>query len=169
MKVRILQSTRADVAGEAMMLEGGKTYDLPEALVRALVKKGVGLEEKSAEAEPKEEEPEGVDIEDFTKKSRSEGALWIRTSELNEGDEFEVLGAGYVDNETFDKPYLCIPVLYKGLEKKLRLGVQNVERIAKKLGKNSALWVGKKIVVTAMEDCPGLGKEKRRAILDGVP
>ena len=126
------------------------------------------LEEELPESAP----AGGVDVDAFILAAKTEASEWITTAEIKEGDEFEVTGAGEVDDETFERSYVCVPVRFKGEDRKLRLGVKNVERIKKKLGSNTAQWVGKRIRVTVVETVKGLSKkhgiEVRRMILDGV-
>ena len=114
----------------------------------------------------------GVDVDAFLKAAKIEAGEWITAAEVKEGDEFEVMGPGEVDAETFDRSYLCILVKYKNADRKLRIGTKNAERIRSKLGRYSAAWVGKKIRVTVVEIVKGLSKkqgvEVKRMILDGV-
>lgn len=179
MKVRALVSRKVSFGKRTWDLEAGKIYDLPDAVAKKTIEQNVCKAEPDA-APPTELLPElevgggegGVDVGDFIDKARAGGSVWIRTSELKKGDEFEVLDPGEVDTETFDRPYLCILVRYQDLERRLRVGAQNAERIAGKLGKSSADWVGRKIRVLTLEDCPQLTKrrgiETRRAVLEGV-
>lgn len=158
-------------------LKEGEYYDLPDpvaqkAIEGKIVRKAEDIRIEEAKPSSPAAKAKGVDVQDYIDKARSEGGVWIRTAELSEGDELEVIGPGEVDSETFDRPYLTLPVMYKGNEKRLRIGSQNAERISRKLGKNSAQWVGHKIRVLALEPCPGLTKSRgvvtKRAILDGV-
>ncbi len=177
MKVRALVSRKVSFGKRTWDLEAGKIYDLPDAVAKKTIDQSVCKAELDA-GPPTELLPElevgggGVDVEDFIDKARAGGSVWIRTSELKKGDEFEVLDSGEVDTETFDRPYLCIQVRYQDFERRLRVGAQNAERIASKLGKSSADWVGRKIRVLTLEDCPQLtkrrGVETRRAVLEGV-
>ena len=132
----------------------------------------LGIFDREENGLPESAPLEGVNVDAFIEAARKETSEWITTSEVHEGDEFEVLGPGEIDDETFDRPYLCIPARYNNQERKLRLGVQNVERIRKKHGSNTADWVGKRIRVTVLELVKGLtkqrGVETRRMILDGV-
>ena len=132
----------------------------------------LGIFEKEEEGIPESAPLGGVNVDAFIEAARKEMGEWITTSEVHEGDEFEILGPGEVDDETFDRPYLCIPVRYNNQERKLRLGVQNVERIRKKHGSNTVDWIGKRIRVTVLELVKGLtkqrGVETKRMILDGV-
>ena len=125
-----------------------------------------------AEELPESPPAGGIDVDAFIEAAKAEAGEWITAAEVKEGDEFEVMGAGETDDETFDRPYLCVPVKYKGQDRKLRIGAKNAERIRPKLGKYSATWVGKKIQVTVVEVVKGLSKkqgiEVKRMILDGV-
>lgn len=114
----------------------------------------------------------GVDVDAFIKKAKAEAGEWITAAEVKEGDEFEVTGQGEVDDETFDRSYLVLPVRYSYADRKLRLGVRNVERIRRVLGPDTAQWVKQKIRVTVVETVKGLSKQRgvavKRMILDGV-
>lgn len=183
MKVRALVSRKVSFGKRTWKLESGKTYDLPDVVAEKTIAENIcealdvgppaeALSESVPIVAPLESGEGGVDVGDFIDKARAGGSVWIRTSELKKGDEFEVLDPGEVDTETFDRPYLCLLVRYQDLERRLRVGAQNAERIAGKLGKSSADWVGRKIRVHTLEDCPQLtkrrGVETRRAVLEGV-
>ena len=169
-KVEILRPVR--VGGKEF--NRGDTAEFSSATVEELEKLGYArrLGRDIEEVPATGTEQRGINVEEFLKESQATGAMFIRTSELEEGDEFEVLGPGEVDTETFDKPYIVLPVLYKGLERRLRLGPQNAARIRKKLGTTTAEWVGKKIRVLTLGPCPGLSRQRGerivRAILEGV-
>lgn len=64
-----------------------------------------------------------------------------------------------LDDETFDKSYIVINGIYdlSGDECNVRLGVQNLERIAEDLGDDETTWSGKKIVCIGTQTYPGLG------------
>jgi len=156
--------------GKAYM--SGTVKDIPEPQASMLAERGFLEPSGIPEVEEIEEIKPGVNLDQFLEQARTEGGVWIRSAEVAEGDTLEVLGPGEVDDETFDRPYLVLPVRYKGEERRLRLGVRNVERIKRVLGSNTAGWTGKKIKVTAVEVVPGLtkqrGVETKRMILDGV-
>lgn len=64
-----------------------------------------------------------------------------------------------LDDETFDKSYIVIDGVYdpSGEECKVRLGRQNLERIAEALGDDETTWLGKKLVCIGTQKYPGLG------------
>ncbi|GAH72154.1 unnamed protein product [marine sediment metagenome] len=64
-----------------------------------------------------------------------------------------------LDDETFDKSYIVINGIYdlSSEECNVRLGVQNLERIAEDLGDNETTWTGQKIVCIGTQTYPGLG------------
>ena len=138
----------------------------------SLIQSGMAVQVFEKKAEGLKETAAGVDVDQFIAAVQAETGIWIRASEVAEGDEFEVTGFGEIDDETFDRSYLVLPVRYKNEERKLRLGVRNAERIKKKLGSDTAGWVKKCIKVTAVELVPGLTKQRgvstKRMILDGV-
>ncbi len=63
------------------------------------------------------------------------------------------------DDETFDKAYIVIKGIYDptGEECNVRLGVQNVERIAEDLGDDETTWPGQKLVCIGTQTYSGLG------------
>jgi len=64
-----------------------------------------------------------------------------------------------LDDETFDKSYIVIDGIYdpSGEECQVRLGVQNLERIAEVIGDDETTWAGKKLVCIGTQKYPGLG------------
>ena len=150
----------------------GLSQDVPDDVGLSLISSGMAVQVFTKKNEELREPAVGVDVDTFIQAAQAEIGVWIRATEVVEGDEFEVTGFGEIDDETFDRSYLVLPVIYKGAERKLRLGVRNVERIKKKLGSDTAQWVKHKIKVTAVEIVPGLTKQRgietKRMILDGV-
>ena len=150
----------------------GLSQDIPDDVGLSLIASGMAVEVFTSKPVEIKEVAAGVDVDQFIAAAQAEIGVWIRATEVVEGDEFEVTGFGEIDDETFDRSYLVLPVLYKNAERKLRLGVRNVERIKKKLGSDTAQWMKKRIKVTAVEIVPGLtkqrGVETKRMILDGV-
>ena len=150
----------------------GIEQDLPDDVARELISSGMAERVLEQEANAIKEVTVGINIDKFIAAAQAETGIWIKAAEVSEGDEFEVTGFGEVDDETFDRSYLVLPVRYKNEERKLRLGIRSVERIKKKLGSDTAQWTKRKIRVTAVEVVPGLtkqrGVETKRMILDGV-
>lgn len=64
-----------------------------------------------------------------------------------------------LDEETFDKAYVVCNGIYDptGEECNVRLGVQNIKRIAEVLGDDESKWPEKKIQCITHQDYPGLG------------
>ncbi len=64
-----------------------------------------------------------------------------------------------LDDETFDKSYIVINGIYdlSGDECNVRLGVQNLERVAEDLGDDESTWPGQKLVCIGTQTYPGLG------------
>lgn len=64
-----------------------------------------------------------------------------------------------LDDETFDKSYIIVDGIYDptGEECRIRLGVQNLERIAEVLGDDETIWPGQKLVCIGTQKYPGLG------------
>jgi hypothetical protein len=84
---------------------------------------------------------------------------WISAEEVSEGDTFEILGAGVIDDESFDSVYLNIPVKYKDDKRKLRVGRENGRKIAEIYGTDREAWIGKSIRVAAIKEYKGLGQK----------
>ncbi|MBW2672035.1 MAG: hypothetical protein JRD89_01300 [Deltaproteobacteria bacterium] len=65
-----------------------------------------------------------------------------------------------LDDETFDKSYIVVTGEYDetGEECNVRLGVQNLKRIAEVLGDDEATWPGQKLKIIGYQDYPGLGQ-----------
>lgn len=101
-----------------------------------------------------------VDVEEY-KKGTSE---WLRGDDVQVGDRLTILDGGYFDDETFTdksgkgKLYFCtsMRLARTGEEKKVRLGPENVNRIAEKLGNNTATWVNKQVLVDEVKLYKGL-------------
>lgn len=76
-------------------------------------------------------------------------------------DSTVTIKAVSLDDETFDKAYVVLDGNYdpSGEECKVRLGVQNLERIANVLGDDETTWPGKKIVCIGTQTYPGLGTQ----------
>lgn len=64
-----------------------------------------------------------------------------------------------LDEETFDKSYIVIAGTYdpSGEDCNVRLGRQNLERIAKVLSDDETTWPGRKLVCIGTQKYPGLG------------
>jgi len=64
-----------------------------------------------------------------------------------------------LDDETFDKSYIIVDGLFDptGEECRVRLGVQNLERIAEVLGDDETTWPGQKLTCIGTQRYPGLG------------
>ena len=146
--------------------------DLPDDVARELISSGMAERVLEQEAKAIEEGAGGIDVDQFIKAAQDEAGAWIRAGEVQEGDTFTIHGRGTIDNETFDRPYIVLPVVYRDQERMLRIGVRSAERIRKVFGPNTTQWVGREIRVTAVEIVPGLSKQRgtevRRMILDGV-
>lgn len=92
---------------------------------------------------------------------------WLRGEDVKPGDVLTILSAGYLDDETFQdkagkpKEYYCtdMRLLRTGIEKKVRLGPENVSRIAEAFGDNTTSWVNKDVVVHDVKTYKGLGKK----------
>ena len=150
----------------------GLKQEVPEDIGLSLISSGMAERVLEAKAEATEAGAGGIDVDQFIAAAQAEAGVWIRASEVEEGDIFTVHGRGEIDNETFDRSYIVLPVIFRGEDRMLRVGVRNAERIRKIFGSNTTQWVGRNIRVTAVEVVAGLtkqrGVETKRMILDGV-
>ena len=146
--------------------------EVPEDIGLSLVQSGMAVQVFAPPEKIQEGGAGGVDVDAFIAAAQAEMGAWIRADEVQEGDLFTVHGRGEIDNETFDRPYLVLPVVYHDEERMLRIGVRNAERIRKMFGPNTTQWVGLELKVTAVELVPGLTKQRgietKRMILDGI-
>lgn len=101
--------------------------------------------------------------EEFAKFLKGE---WVSANEVSEGDTFKVTGAGEIDDSSFKSTYLILPVKYEGEARKLRVGRENGQEIAKVHGTDREAWIGKKIRVVAIKEYKKLGQ--KGMILRGV-
>lgn len=64
-----------------------------------------------------------------------------------------------LDDETFDKSYIVIDGIFdsSGEDCNVRLGVQNLARIAETLGDDENTWPGCKLICIGTQTYPGLG------------
>ena len=150
----------------------GLKQEVPEDIGLSLIQSGMAVQVSEAKNEEAEEGAGGVDVDAFIHVAQAETGVWIRASEVEEGDIITVHGRGVIDDETFGRSYIVLPVIYRGEDRMLRIGVRNAERIRKVFGSDTTQWVGREIHVTAVEVVPGLSKQRgvevRRMILDGV-
>jgi len=104
-----------------------------------------------------------VDVEEYKKGKGN----WLRGEDVEPGDILTVLSAGYIDDETFKdkdgkpKEYFCteMRLVRTGVEKKVRLGPENVKRIADGFGDDTAAWVKKDVVVDEVKVYKGIGQK----------
>lgn len=98
-----------------------------------------------------------VDIKEYLRKS---GGNWLRAGNVQVGDKLQLLDDGFIDDQTFDRSYLVFNILLQrtGEQFKLRLGSQNVTRIAETLGNDSSKWKNGHLEVISIENYPGLGR-----------
>jgi len=99
-----------------------------------------------------------VNIQDYLNK---ESGSWLKAVHVKNGDMLTVLDEGFLDNETFEKPYLCLTATLErtGETYKIRMGVKNVARIAETLGVDTSVWVGQALEVVGTEQYAGLGQK----------
>ncbi len=123
-KVRALVSRKVSFGKRTWKLESGKTYDLPDVVAEKIISENIcealdagppaeALPESVPTVAPLESGEGGVDVGDFIDKARAGGSVWIRTSELKKGDEFEVLDPGEVE-ETEICTDLKVKLIHEG-------------------------------------------------------
>lgn len=104
-----------------------------------------------------------VNVEEY-KEGTSE---WLRGDDVQVGDRLLILNGGYFDDETFTdksgkgKLYFCtsMRLIRTSEEKKVRLGSENVKRIAEKFGDDTATWINRQVVVDEVKVYKGLGQK----------
>lgn len=104
-----------------------------------------------------------VNVEEY-KEGTSE---WLRGDDVQVGDKLLILNGGYFDDETFTdksgkgKLYFCtsMRLIRTGVEKNVRLGSENVKRIAEKFGDDTAAWLNRQVVVDEIKVYKGLGQK----------
>ena len=105
-----------------------------------------------------------MSIVDESLKKGSEN--WAKATNVAVGATITIKST-YLDDTTFDKPYIVVVGIYDptGEEIQVRLGIQNIKRIAEILGRNEQAWIHKKLNVLGYQDYPGLGN---RGVLWGA-
>ena len=96
-------------------------------------------------------------IKDYIEKG---GGNFLTTKNCAVGATVTVVKVA-LDDETFDKAYIVCNGIYdpSGEEANVRLGIQNLKRIAETLGEDESKWVGKKLECLGYQDYPGLGQK----------
>jgi len=100
-----------------------------------------------------------VDVKQYLKES---GGNWLRADNVQVGDKLRILSAGDIDDKTFDRSYLVMPVVLMrtGENFSLRLGPKNVTRIAESFGEtDTGGWVNRLLEVISIETYKGLGQK----------
>ncbi|MCW4049155.1 MAG: hypothetical protein NWE89_05395 [Candidatus Bathyarchaeota archaeon] len=85
----------------------------------------------------------------------------FRTAKNTSIDDTVTIAAVWLDDESFDKSYVVVDATLDSTseEVKVRLGVQNLERIAETLGDDEATWSGQKLRCIGTQKYPGLGTQ----------
>jgi len=92
-------------------------------------------------------------IEDYLKNA---GGLWLKAETVHDGYRMKVEQV-WLDDDTFDKPYICAAgVNAQGDAVRVRLGVQNVQRISDVLGTDAKDWEGQYLEVIGTQSYPGM-------------
>jgi hypothetical protein len=95
-------------------------------------------------------------IEDYLK---SAGGNWLKAENIQDGYKVKIQQV-WLDDETFDKPYICIGGINAQKEEvRVRLGVQNVQRISEVLGTNAKEWENQYLEVVGTQAYPGLSSK----------
>lgn len=98
-----------------------------------------------------------VDVKEYLK---SAGGNWLRADNVQVGDKLKITGAGEIDDKTFDRSYLVLPVVLMRTseEFQLRLGPKNVNRITGSFKETDTnKWVNRLLEVISIETFKGLG------------
>ena len=92
-------------------------------------------------------------IEDYLKNA---GGNWLKADTVHDGYKMKIQNV-WLDGDTFDKPYICVAGIdSQGAAVQVRLGVQNVQRIADVLGKQQPEWMGQYLEVIGTQAYPGM-------------
>lgn len=92
-------------------------------------------------------------IEDYLKNA---GGNWLKAETVHDGYKLKIQNV-WLDDDTFDKPYICASgINAEGEAVSVRLGVQNVQRIADVLGKKNDEWIGNYLEVIGTQNYPGV-------------
>lgn len=100
-----------------------------------------------------------VDVKQYLKEA---GGNWLRADNVQVGDKLKVTGSGGIDDKTFDRSYLVVPVVLMrtGEEFRLRLGPKNVNRIVESFKEtDTGKWVNRFLEVISIETYKGLGQK----------
>lgn len=95
-------------------------------------------------------------IKEFIERS---GTAFLNPENTKLNDIVEIQQVS-LDSTTFEKSYIVIKGLLSRTNEEcnVRLGVQNVKRIADDLGNNETEWIGHGLRVLAYQEYTGLGK-----------
>jgi len=92
-------------------------------------------------------------IENYKKNA---GGSWLKAETVRDGMKVK-LSKVWLDDETFDKPYICVKgIINTGEEVQVRLGIQNVNRISETLGDNESEWINNYLEVIGTQNYPGM-------------
>jgi len=96
-------------------------------------------------------------VKEFIERS---GSTFLNTDNSKTGDLVEIMKVS-LDSTTFDKPYIVVDGVLQRTNEAccVRLGVQNLKRIAEDLGVNENDWTGNCLRVLAFQEYAGLGKK----------
>ncbi len=105
--------------------------------------------------------PEGIEKMSIVRKYIEEGGGNFLTVKNCEVDAKVTIKAVSLDDETFDKSYVIIDGIYgpSGEECRVRLGRQNLARIANVISDDETTWLDEKIICIGTQTYPGLGTE----------
>lgn len=92
-------------------------------------------------------------IEDYLKNA---GGNWLKADNVQDGYRVKIQNV-WLDDETFDNNYICVAGINKDKEEvKVRLGVQNTQRVANTLGTSREAWIGSYLECIGTQAYPGV-------------
>jgi len=92
-------------------------------------------------------------IEDYLKNA---GGNWLKADTVHDGYKMKIQNV-WLDDDTFEKAYICVSGIdSQGVAVQVRLGVQNIQRIADVLGKQNSEWIDQYLEVIGTQAYPGM-------------
>ena len=92
-------------------------------------------------------------IENYKK---SAGGVWLKAETVYDGLRLKITEV-WLDADTFDKSYICVKgKLQTGDEAQVRLGIQNVTRVAENLGDDDKIWIGNYLECIGTQSYPSM-------------
>jgi hypothetical protein len=105
-------------------------------------------------------------IEDYMEMAGGPFISPQRIPDIRPGEKAKITAEPRIDSETFTdrktgkpKPYIILPVEFRGEEALIRLGKKGLQPLVEAWGKDEKNWVGKELEVDRIETYPGLNQK----------